>query len=336
MSSKITAIEDSTWSLFEEGFFAPAEKLDDGRDYCCDWRWRKTLGYLRSFRGIPPAKGESVMSIQNENDQVIIDAFIGAAHGDYGDNSARWAIRAVHSNRIKSGASQIKAMILARVPTAVIADQMETTPAAIVAFEQLFFDVSKYIEKPAYVSSLFAPFQTVAGIDDESPASAEEAKERMWMMVGYYMGYESLKSVMYRKMILSSAELKEFDDAVSSMMQMARFDYVATMRTYGNARPADWEKSLAFDTIRTNAQLVKLGQKEGDFSGFYSALLADMTQNLGALPSNSGKVRLQALIAGKSEDLDRAFGPKEHPRDIETGVVDFLQHPRQIARTLSV
>lgn len=332
--SNVIEFQDPVWSLFDTDFFRPSENLEDGRDYFFDWRWRKLLGYLRTARGkLNPH--ETPTSIQNETDQVIIDAFIDIVHGDKVNPSVQWAVKTFRANARTSGASQLKAMLLSRAEKEAIATEMSARPCDVETFEKLFFDVTRYIDKQAYISSIFAPFQTTTSMDDASPASAAEAKERMWMMVGYYFGMKKLELIMYRPMIVSANDLKEIHDSMDSMMTMAQFDYATTMRTFGFARPTDFEKGMQYATVKAQASLAAQGQSTGNFQEFYSKLLEVGANNLAKLNPSKANLLMQGLANNDSAILDRAFGPQQPRQVLDTNVVDIFQ-PRRLksARTV--
>lgn len=336
--SKITSLGDSEWGLFAEYLNRPAERLEDGWDFKPDWRWRKLLQYVRVVRRAP-GNTEPAVSIHDETDQLLIDAYIDVVHGTKSNRSIQWAMRAVKYNYETGCASRAKAMILAGASMTAIGHELRASRQDVETFSKLHFDVIPYLDCPSWVATLFAPFQTLSSAEEALPAMAAEAKERMWMMIGSQLGLEPLRLIINRTMAVSPKDLTSLKEAMESMMFMAGFDYAATMRTFGNSRPADFEKAMQFLAINTQNKMLDKDKGGQNMGNFFTDLFGTGLDNIKLMAPTKGTAMLQALASKDPQKLTKYFGPEEKQLRLSSKVVDFLAEPEPVlksARTFSI
>lgn len=304
-------------------------------DRAPDWKWRRILGIMNS-NDVPTtpewdtSKGfywiqrgiefrNSYIADDNpatNQDLLLKFADIYSAHRVFTDLSSnlRW---------------EIEASILARVPTEEIAMSANMTASAMVAYEELFFDVRELLDKSMYIENYVIGSSLQNLKKDDIPT--------IWKHFAYHLGPEVLKALATRTV---NPQYAQTADAVNSCLTedimgsfnlscsvaakspsggdrsnqhllglFAKFKEISKMEDMSNNSHQGQAREHIANALENLNHIISVG-----------GMLPKSTQTTPAQPyiqNNTAEPNLSQLMeiafTGKSESLDQTAGLKYPP-----------------------
>ena len=236
--------------------------LRESPAYEPDWRFQQTEEYLRCGRRAGEA-GETYVVPLSERDGWVRSYFKFRTDAPTPRAAVcRYAQECDDTNDRAWMASRIRAMTVAGLTTAEIAERLHTLVENVDAFQRLFFDVGGYVQDRAVLGAILAPMLDAR--------TANDARERIWLLAALKLGIRGLDRVLGGPATFSRDEDREISDAINSILAEQSLEYAISLL----GRPEMGAKALeAFQRGQEMRFRYPAAQNDGKSAAFTEGLV---------------------------------------------------------------
>ena len=237
--------------------------LDDGWGYQAGWRSLIVEGYIAQCTDITDRKKVDDI-LFSEKDPFVRQGFrhrmgLGAVN----KNAIAFAYRTQRENKRTGLASMIRAMVIADRRVEEIAAGLHIARENVVAYSRLFFDVEPYLGVEVWLQSLVFQSET------EGRDAAEVVRERRWMSIALYEGWEGLESALFNRTSPTKESVQKTRTAIQAALSSRALEYARTIQASGTAPT---HEDLSRYTMVADANTQKAEDKGLDAVKFAKAL----------------------------------------------------------------
>jgi hypothetical protein len=158
---------------------APIRRLQDGPDYRPDWRFLAVERYISEIGEAADKSAETDVILAREKDPFVRQLLrFHCARTCVIAGPILYALRCHATNAENRAESVIKAMVVAGRTAQQIAADLGTDASNVVAFEKIYFDVRRYLDKSAWLAQLCHSVR-------HNPTEVEMCEAR-WMTIAFH------------------------------------------------------------------------------------------------------------------------------------------------------
>ena len=203
--------------------------LHESPNYNPAWRQLQVEEYLRYRRHLGDQDGLFILP-SSERDS-LVRAYFKFRSGVVSPKHAAfiYAHDCEEANGRTSMASRIKALTVAEVNPAEIAERLHTSVENIEMFQKLFFDVAAYVVDRTTLGAILQP------LTDAS--SATDPRERVWLLAALHLGRKGLDYVVDQRVQLSQEEQQEISDSIHAILAGQTLRYSLSLQGKPEAGP---------------------------------------------------------------------------------------------------
>ena len=243
-------------------------RIEDGWNYAPDWRRQFIEEYLVEIAAAKD-RGDALQRILwQEADPFIRQGLRYRFAGTCVNQRAiSWAFRAVNENAQTGLASRIRAAVVADRFPEEIAELIHLEPAAVVAFEKLFFDARRYLGAELWLESV------VQSSEDPRATTPQSARESIWLRTALHEGWDGLQRLWFRKS--SGTDAKSLDQLAREIEGIAARRALLHMQNLEEtgAPVSDDDLKRLVVLSRRAASNSEAGKENAGLADFYRKLL---------------------------------------------------------------
>ena len=273
--------------------------LHHGWDYQPDWRLHVVESYLVAIAGAKDPGYALQQALWREPDPYVRQGlryrFTGiCVH----QRAIAWAFRAFQENAQTGIASRIRAAVIADRFAEEISAMISVEPAAVIAFEKLFWDIRSCLGCDLWLETL------VQAAEVEKPKSIQATREAIWLRTALQEGWEGLERMWFRKRGTDPKSLDELAREIEGIAARRALRHMQQLEETGVPVSDDDVKRLAILSRRAGTAAVGAGK--GDNAGalaFYAKLLDTGARNMIELEPASPKTKALELVISERMGL---------------------------------
>lgn len=234
-----------------QGISVRVRNFEDGVGYSPSWRSDFANTYITLMKRAK-GKGEEYDLPKEENDELIINYFSFIklkSAANYPDYYQADEIDGI--NHLKGKGSMIKAMVIAGLSNAAIAEWFPMRELSVQLFVDLFFDVRRYLTKIGFLRDIIFPFVNVGGYE----AITEDVHhERIMISTAFTQGWEGLQRLFIKNTKLTEVETIALEKSVHNSLAFQADLYGRHIVLNPLPRPCDMERFQMSSQTKAQAQ----------------------------------------------------------------------------------
>jgi len=278
-------------------------RLEDGWEYQPSWRLQVIESYLLEIAATNDRKAAVQKILFREKDPVVRQGLRfrmnGVCAGANVTKAFEWTFQCARGNARTGILSMVKAMLLAGLPTAVIAKEVGTSSLNIVVAERVHFDVRRYLENRLWLRSV------VVEPHQDAPSTPEMSRERMSLSIAFESGAERLLKVLRGGEDASEKTLEATAHRIEAIAGRRALEYVRRLDREGlAANEDDLKRYVLARGMRSREAATTASEQQNQIKAWGLALVRTLdTQNKAELDEKTVRDAARVLPIEEMKEI---------------------------------